>query len=163
MRKVTQRCSRFGFSLLEILLAIAILGGALAALGQIATTGLDAAQEARVLAMTRVVAQAKMSEVLLNAAMNQTPTPIVSAPVESFDSSSKLAFEYSVDVQTGQMMQGLLTITVTVQATANGSAQALGKYQLTRWMIDPAIGLAEAEAEEEFAKAEARGETEDAQ
>ena len=76
---------RSGFSLLEMLLALAILGGSLAVLSQIATTGTDAAREARDLALARLLCQSKLSETLLQ---DITPTSIPSAPAEVFDSNS---------------------------------------------------------------------------
>ena len=47
MINAIQKRLRKGFSLLEIVLSLAILGLSLGILGQIATTGTDAAREAR--------------------------------------------------------------------------------------------------------------------
>ncbi len=51
--KQQKRASRSGFSLLEILLALAILGGSLAILSRIVDTGAGAAREARDLSVAR--------------------------------------------------------------------------------------------------------------
>ena len=142
---------RSGFSLLEMLLALAILGGSLAVLSQIAQTGTDAAREARDLSLARMLCQAKLSEVLLQ---NTTPVTITSAQAESFDSSSTTQFMYSVEVQPGPL-EGLLAIRVGVEAVNPDGGAPLATYALTRWMIDPALGLEEAEMEEEAAKEEA--------
>lgn len=139
---------RSGFSLLEILLALAILGGALTVLSQIAGTGTDAALEARDLAIARVICQSKLAEVMLTTA---TPQTVVSTPVESIDSGSLTPFFYSVDVLPGQL-DGLLSIRVQVQAMNPNSNTPRVTYSLVRWMVDPALGLEEAEA---AAKAEA--------
>ena len=48
-----------------MILALAILGGSLAILSQIASTGTDAAREARDLALARLLCQSKLSEVLM--------------------------------------------------------------------------------------------------
>ena len=64
-RKRVRRCVRRGFSLLEILLALAFLGGSLAILSRIVDTGISAAREARDLSIARMI-WAKLSEVLLN-------------------------------------------------------------------------------------------------
>ena len=144
---------RTGFSLLEMILALAILGSSLAILSQIAGTGTDAAREARDLALARLVCQAKLSEVLMQ---NTTPVSIPPTPVDSFDSSSITQFTYSVEVQTGTL-QGLLTLNVTVEAVNPDGGPALPTYSLVRWMIDPSYGLLEAEMEEEAAKEEAAG------
>ena len=150
-----RRTARHGFSLLEILLALAILGGSLAVLSQIAETGTSAAREARALSMARILAQAKMSEVLLNSTLGQTPTTVIDAQAEPFDSQATSIFIYSTEVAPAPL-DGMLAIRVSVQAqNTNGGIQA--NYQLTRWMIDPALGLEEAEAEEEAAKEEAAG------
>ena len=91
-----------GFSLLEILLALAILGGSMAILSRIVDTGISAAQEARDLANARMICQAKLSEVILNSASGITPQTQPLTPVDSFDSQSTTPFEFSVEVQPGQ-------------------------------------------------------------
>lgn len=153
---------RRGFSLLEIILALAILGGALAVLGQIADTGTDAAREARALAMARVLCQAKLSEVLLNASLGQTPTTVIDAIAEPFDSLATIQYSYSIEVAPAPL-EGLLAIRVSVQGLDPDGGPRLAVYQLTRWMIDPALGLEAAEEEEkalrEDASAAAAGET----
>jgi prepilin-type N-terminal cleavage/methylation domain-containing protein len=155
MKAVRCRPVRHGFSLLEILLALSILGGSLAVLSQIAETGSDAAREARALSMARILAQAKLSEVLLNSTLGTTPTPVVEAVAEPFDSQATSDFYYSIEIVPAPL-DGMLAIRVSVQArNANGGVQA--NYQLTRWMIDPALGLEEAEAEEQAAREEAAG------
>ena len=155
-----QTSHRKGFSLLELLLSLAILGGALAALAANARTGIDAAIEARVLSMARILAQAKMNEMLLNITLGQTPTPITASQAEPFDSKVDVDFLYSVEVQQNEILQGLLNIQVYVEAqNPNDSEQPYAKYTLTRWVVDPAVGLEIAEEEEELAKEEARGET----
>ncbi len=152
--------SRSGFSLLEILLALAILGGSLAILSSIANTGVSSAREARDLSVARLLCQAKLSEVLLDSKANLiAPVPIPLSPLESFDSESLTPFSYSVEVQPGQF-DGLLVIRVFVVADNPDGGPPIAQYSLVRWMIDPALGLEEAEAEEKAAQEEAAaGET----
>ena len=145
--------SRTAFSLLEMILALAILGSSLAILAQIASTGVDAAREARALTTARMICQNKLSELLLNIEAGQTPTVIIEAPAESFDSASTETFLYSVEITPGQM-DGLLSLRVTVQARGGDGTEKLAIYALDRWVIDPALGLLEAEAEEEAAREE---------
>ncbi|MDB4654502.1 prepilin-type N-terminal cleavage/methylation domain-containing protein [Rubripirellula sp.] len=145
-----------GFSLLEILLALAILGGSMAILSRIVDTGISAAREARDLANARMICQAKLSEVLLNSTSGFTPQAQPSTPVESFDSQSTTPFEFSVEVQPGQL-GGILLIRVVVEAQNPDGGEPLARYSLVRWMIDPALGLEELEAEEKAAREEAAG------
>jgi prepilin-type N-terminal cleavage/methylation domain-containing protein len=147
---------RGGFSLLEILLALAILGGSLAILSRIVDTGISAAREARDLSIARMICQAKLSEVLLNSTAGFTPQTQPPMPVDSFDSQSTTPFEFSVEVQPGQL-GGILLIRVVVEAQNPDGGEPLARYSLVRWMIDPALGLEELEAEEEAAREEAAG------
>ena len=141
--------SRAGFSLLEILLALAILGGAMAVLAQIAGTGTDASREARDLATARIIAQTKLSEILLDRFVS--PVAVPPTPVEAFDGAADSAFTYSVEIQQASL-NGLLAVRVTVQAVNPNGGQALATYTLDRWMIDPLLGLEQLEAEEQAAR-----------
>ena len=157
-RKIPKRrIRRRGFSLLEILLALAILGGSLAVLSQIAETGTSAAREARDLSVARLLCQSKLSQTLLDAAAGISPQTIIDTPAEAFDSGSLTSFNYSVEVQPGQL-DGILNLRVTVTAVNPSGGPALATYSLTRWMIDPLMGLEAAEAEEEAAKQAAEDE-----
>jgi len=145
---------RSGFSLLEILLALAILGGSLALLSRIVETGTSAAREARDLSVARILCQTKLSELLLDSMTGISPQSVPLGPLESFDSQSTTPFSYSVEVQPAPL-DGLLVIRVVVEAGDPNGGPPLARYSLTRWMVDPALGLEEAEAEEELLKEEA--------
>ncbi|WP_182864887.1 type II secretion system protein [Rhodopirellula sp. JC639] len=151
--KQTPPQRRRAFSLLEMLLALAILGSSLAILAQIAGTGVSAAREARALATARMICQTKLSELLLNMQAGQTPTTIIEAPAESFDSASTETYVYSVEILPGQL-DGLLSLRVSVIARAGDGSEQLAAFALDRWVIDPALGLEEAEAEEEALREE---------
>ncbi|MEM9589654.1 MAG: type II secretion system protein, partial [Planctomycetota bacterium] len=110
-----KRPRRRGFSLLEMLLALAILGGAAVVLTQITGTGTDAAIESRDLAISRMICQTKLAEILLDAIVT-SPVSVPATPVESFDSQSLSQFTYAVEVAPAQL-DGLLAIRITVQAT----------------------------------------------
>jgi prepilin-type N-terminal cleavage/methylation domain-containing protein len=145
---------RSGFSLLEILLALAILGGALAVLSRIADTGMMAARESRDLAAARILCQTKLTELLLDAQAGISPQSVTGAPFDApFDSQSSTVFQYSVEVQPAPM-DGLLAIRVLVEALDSDVGTTRTRYALTRWMIDPTLGLEEAEAEEEALREE---------
>ncbi len=147
------RQRRRAFSLLEMLLAIAILGTSLAILAQIADTGVSAAREARALATARMICQYKLSEELLNIASGQTPTSVVETLVESYDTESTESYYATIEVMPGQL-DGTLAMRVTVEARGGDGTQRLAIYALDRWVVDPALGLEEAEAEELMAREE---------
>lgn len=141
--------TRSGFSLLEMLLALAILGTSLGILSQVAMTGTDAALEANLLSQARMMAQAKMAEILVEGI---SPSAVPPTPIASMKSDETSEFQYSVNV-TPAAMDGLLLIRIDVQAIdAGGSVQA--NYSLSRFWIDPLLGLAELEAEEQAAQEE---------
>ena len=91
---------RNAFSLLELLLSLAILGGSLAILSRIVETGTSAAIESQALSEARLVCQAKLTEVLLDAAAGRSPQSVMSVPVSSFDDSSLSVLNYSVETFT---------------------------------------------------------------
>jgi type II secretory pathway pseudopilin PulG len=134
-----------------MVLALAILGTSLSILAQIASTGVDAAREARALASARLICQNKLSELLLNMEAGQTPTTIVEAEAEPFDSASTESFVYTVEILPAPL-DGLLAVRVTVKALAGDGTEQLAVYSLDRWVIDPALGLEELEMEEQAAR-----------
>jgi len=124
---------RAGFSLLEMLLALAILGASLGILSQIAMTGTDAAQEADHLVQARLMAQSRLAVLL---ASEQIPASVPPMPTEPMDSGATTPFEYQVDVAAAPL-QGMLAIRVTVRALDAGGGPPIATYSATRWMIDP--------------------------
>ncbi|KAA5543886.1 type II secretion system protein [Roseiconus nitratireducens] len=152
-RRGAESVKRNAFSLLEMILALSILGMSLAILAQLARTGVSAAREARALATARVLCQSKLNEQLLNIQAGQSPATIIDAPIESFDSQSAGSFVYSVEVMPGRL-DGLLSLRVAVKALGNNGEETLANYALDRWVIDPLLGLETAEAEELAAREE---------
>ena len=64
-------------------------------------------------------------------------------------------FSYTIEVQPASY-DGMLAIRVSAVAMGGGVVP-IASYTLDRWMIDPALGLLEAELEEEAAKEAAAG------
>ena len=95
-----------------------------------------------------------MAEILLETQTGMSPQSVPSAEFETlFDSESSSVFQYSVEVLPAPL-DGLLSIGVTVQSLDNDLGEARTSYSLTRWVIDPMLGLEEAEAEAEALAAE---------
>jgi prepilin-type N-terminal cleavage/methylation domain-containing protein len=133
-----------GFSLLEILLSLAILGGSLAVLSQIVGTGGDAGRNARELEKARILCQSKLTELLV---ANLQPTAVNAMPVVSPDSESDIGFVYSVEI--GQPpLSGLIAMKLTVEAINPDGGPSIASYTIHRWMIDPLLGLEQTESED---------------
>lgn len=122
-----RRKSRSGFSLLEVLLSIAILGGAMVVIGQLVNLGYRSAVEAKIRSDANILVDGKMAE--------------VSAGIIELQSVSSSVIEenpdwmYSVDVQqSGQL--GLLMVVVTVEQTPSSSANPIS-MSVVRFMPDP--------------------------
>lgn len=147
---------RSGFSLLEILLALSILGGSLAVLSQIAEIGTKAAREARDLSICRILCQSKLSELLLDASAGISPQARFDVPLESFDATSTTPYRYSVEVQPGSL-DGLLAVRVTVKALESDDLTAIATFSLTRWVVDPTLGLEQAEADQRVQREQLTG------
>lgn len=116
-----------GFSLLEVLLSIAILGGAMVVIGQLVNIGYRSAIEARIRSDANILVDGKMAE--------------VSAGIIDLQSTSSSIIEenpdwmYSVDVQqSGQL--GLLMVMVTVEQTPNSASNPIS-MSVVRLMPDP--------------------------
>ncbi len=151
--------SRSGFSLLEVLLSMAILVGAIAVLGELMSIGLDNVEEARDRSRAQLLAEGIMDQVLAGLIAAQA-TPETSVP-EDLLTPDELndRWVYSIELNTTSEV-GMSALVVSVTQTAAPRADAtLTDYTMTRWMIDPAImdEMAAAESEAETAAASSTG------
>lgn len=141
--------NRRGISLLEVVLAIAILGGSLAALSSVVMSGADAALDARTRSLAQLLCERQMTQVLLG---NVQPVPVQSQPIASPDLTT--AFTVTVESEPAPL-NGLLAIRVTVSGQGADGSGVPVKVSLVRWMVDPQLGLEAAEAEEKALAEEA--------
>ncbi len=117
------------FSLLEVILALAILVAALAVIGELVRAGIRNAQMARDLSRAQVLCEGKVSEIFAGAA--------------SASQASKSAFPenpgwlYSVE-QDGSGPQGLIKIRVTVEQDPAQQRYPVS-FTLAQWMRDPVV------------------------
>jgi type II secretory pathway pseudopilin PulG len=126
---------RSGLSLLEVLLSVAILGGAMVIVGQLMSLGYRSAIEARLRTDAAIHCDTKMAEV----ASGVLPLSDVSGDPISEDPN----WVFSVNIQPGEQ-NGLLVVTVTVSQTNTTSNNPVS-MSIVRLMPDPDYDPAEDE------------------
>ena len=124
-----------GFSLLEVILALAILAGALAVLGEASRQALRNAAVARDLARAQLLCENKLAEIVTGI------TPAEPADKTPFDATVELldpdepAWLYSIATETTDE-PGLILVRVTVTRDLPPEQHPI-EFSLVRWMADP--------------------------
>jgi len=123
-----------GLTLLEVILALIILGGALVAIGELIRTASRSARDARDATSAQVIADSLMSEI---AAGVVPPQPIERQP-------DPIDPDFVVTVMVERPTQsGLIQVMVLVE---RADALLVGRkaegFRLVRWMLDPGVELA---------------------
>lgn len=127
---------RSALSLLEVVLALAILGISTAMLAQAIQIASTSGLYARQYTQAQLVAESKMSEViagLVPIGSASTWTPVMMP-------FSDTTWNFMV-VQNIAEMQGMMSIQVIVTNDPMGATTQPVTYSLTRWIIDPNLGL----------------------
>ncbi len=121
------RQRRRGLSLLEVILAIAILGVALVLIAELIRIGARSADRAKQISMAQIVCDTKMAELSAGVLPLATTssTQIEEAP----------GWFYAVDVQSADQI-GLLRVLVTIN-TAESIDTGVNLFSLTRLLPDP--------------------------
>jgi general secretion pathway protein I len=148
MRRRTSHSRRRAFSLLEVILALGILVGALAVLGQLVQTGLRNAQMARDLSQAQLLCESRLAEIHSGAASSQ---PASKSPIQNFpgwlvtiEQQASSSSQSAVGGQGAPVAQGfsgtvnLLKLHVTVEQDPAEQRNPV-KFSLTQWMIDPSV------------------------
>ncbi|QDU05593.1 hypothetical protein V6x_53330 [Gimesia chilikensis] len=127
----TQKSTRAGLTLLEVLISLAIFLGALTALSQLIGIGSRAAVQAQLRTQAILKCQSKLAEVLAGA------QPLESVSQAAFEDEEN--WKWSLDVQPGAY-ENMLQLTVSVLYSGAGESVTTS-YQLTRQIRDPAMLL----------------------
>jgi len=125
-----------GFSLLEVILALAIAAGSIAVLGEASRLALRNAEVARDLARAQLLCESKLAEVV---------TGIIAAEAVSnvaFDATTTASIDpnepawlYSIETQPTDE-DGLISVRVTVTRDLPAAKYPV-RFSLVRWMPDP--------------------------
>jgi prepilin-type N-terminal cleavage/methylation domain-containing protein len=124
---------RRGFSLLEIILSLAILTGALVVLGEVARHAADSAHIAQDLSQAQLLCESKLGEIISGVSPPESDDEQLQA-----DNDDSPLWSCSVDVEpvNNQTVQNLLAVTVTVTQNVPNETNPV-TCTLTRWMTDP--------------------------
>jgi hypothetical protein len=122
-----------GFSLLEVILALSILVGAIAVLGELVRLGTMNAASARDLTQAQLLCESKLAEVMAGLML---PEAVHGVPCETDPS-----WLYSIDVQPLDM-PGIVVLSVTVSQDVPANLRP-AEFTLVRWVQDPALVLAD--------------------
>ena len=125
-----------GFSLLEVILALAILAGAIAVLGEASRLALQNAETARDMAQAQLLCESKLAEILSGI----TPAEAVDRTVFDTTTTASInpdepAWLYSIETEPTDE-DGLIAVRVTVMRDLP-AAQHPVHFSLVQWIPDP--------------------------
>jgi prepilin-type N-terminal cleavage/methylation domain-containing protein len=128
--------NKAGFSLLEVILALAILAGAIAVLGEASRQGLRNAQFARDMAKAQLLCESKLAEIVagITAAEPVDKAMFDLTMTDSLDPSEP-AWLYSIETDPTEEV-GLISVRVTVKRDLPPEQHPV-QFSLVRWMPDP--------------------------
>jgi len=126
---------RNGFTLLEVILALTILAGALAVLGEVSRLALRNAAGARDLARAQLLAESKLAEIAAGITSSQAvENAAFDTSSESLDPAEP-AWIYSISTQSTDE-EGLISVRLTVTRDLPAGQHPV-KFSLVRWLPDP--------------------------
>jgi prepilin-type N-terminal cleavage/methylation domain-containing protein len=128
---------RRGLSLLEVILALSILGVSLAVIGELIRLGTKAGEVARNDTESQLLCESLINEIAAGA---QLPEVVTDAPLDELGE-----WVYSVETQPVDQA-GLIAVRVSVRL-ADASPSGPPAFSLTRWIVDPGVELAAREQE----------------
>ena len=132
LHSLQRKKSQKGFSLLEVILALTILGFSMTVILSMMQFGLWRAADARDRTIMQILCQSKLAETLLLPELI-TPTDLIEfLPEETPD---QRAWRYSIDVIPLEQQIGLVALTVTVARPITEPRPL--EFTITRWIQDP--------------------------
>ena len=133
-RERRRRWHREGITLLEVMIALAILGGSMAVLGEVIRLGTRSARDAQLIVHCQLHCESIMAEIAAGARL---PEMVMDQPLEYVDVNHQ--WTYSIESEPIDQ-EGFLAIRVTVRE-ANSVSPKPAQFSLVRWIIDPAYEL----------------------
>lgn len=127
--------TRHGLTLLEVVLALAILAGSFAMLGQLVGIGVRAARNGQDLTRAHLLAESVMSEI----AAGIVPAEAITGVAVDTDPGWTVSAEVLPT-----MYDGILQITVMTRR--DNDTRGRSEYYLTRWLRDPSLAIPEDDA-----------------
>jgi type II secretion system protein I len=121
-----------GFSLLEVILALAILAGAIAILSESARHALQNAGIARDLARAQLLCESKLSEIVAGMTSTDSTTGTFDTGVDPNDPD----WQYSIESEPVGDDNTLMAVTVTVTRDLPPESQPV-QFTLVRWVASP--------------------------
>jgi len=143
---------RKGFSLLEVILALAILTGAIAVLGELGRLGFHNARLTQDLTRAQLLCESKMAEFTSGVT---TPQTTQSTPFDSIDQDSSIQWVYSVEMDEIDQ-DGLIALRVTVSQDLP-AVQRPATFTLVRWIPDPSLTQSSSSTQQSSASTSATG------
>lgn len=126
------------FTLIEVILALVVLGGALAILGEVMQLANSSAVDARAETQAQLLASSVMDEIIAGV---QDDSPLSRQPLDVPDATRWL---YSVETGTSDVV-GVFPLVVTVEQDLEPQFNPV-KFRLVRWM--PTVAETSENAEE---------------
>ncbi len=127
--------ARRGFTLLEVILALAILAGALAILGEVSRLALRHAAAARDLARAQLLAESKLAEIKAGITSPDAVDNMAFDPTTEKLDPTEPAWLYSITSQATDEV-GLISVRVTVTRDLPAGQHPV-KFSLATWVPDP--------------------------
>lgn len=125
---------RAGITLLEVILAIGILGGAMAAIGELIRIGSRSGAASRDMTRAQILCESKMAE--LSAGIEPLQS-ISSMPLDALDGTNEWSYSTTIEATD---REGLLYVGVTVTKVVQSTAKPVF-CSMARWMLDPELEM----------------------